>query len=210
VAFLLTGGLAIGMLPKSVLRLGRLDVAGFPVVFLMGAAVAILVAIILNRTVFGQKIYLTGSNMRAAVFSGVNVRRLEFQVYLISGLLAGVSAFVFMIRLGDAPPTAGDPLLLQIIGAVVLGGTSLTGGEGGIFRSASGALLVAMIVKSFEIMGAQFWDQMIVTGVLVALGSALANWLTRRRVRESKRADLMNLGDPAPAGQAESVVGIGD
>jgi ribose transport system permease protein len=148
---------------------------------------------------------LTGSNMRAAAFSGVNVRRLEFEVYLISGLLAGVSAFVFMIRLGDAPPTAGDPLLLQIIGAVVLGGTALTGGEGGVIRSASGALLVAMIVKSFEIIGAQFWDQMIVTGVLVALGSALGNWLTRRRLRQSNRDDLMALDDRAPADRHESV-----
>jgi ribose transport system permease protein len=204
-AFLLTGGMAIGMLPKSVLRLGRLDIAGVPVVFLMGVAVAAVVSIVLSRTVFGQRIYLTGSNMRAAVFSGVNVKRLEFQVYLISGLLAGVSAFVFMIRLGDAPPTAGDPLLLQIIGAVVLGGTSLTGGEGGVLRSASGALLVAMIVKSFEIIGAQFWDQMIVTGVLVALGSALGNWLTRRRMRQSSRDDLATLSDETPAGCQESI-----
>jgi ribose transport system permease protein len=204
-AFLLTGGMAIGMLPKSVLRLGRLDIAGVPAVFLMGVAVAAFVSIVLSRTVFGQRIYLTGSNMRAAVFSGVNVRRLEFQVYLISGLLAGVSAFVFMIRLGDAPPTAGDPLLLQIIGAVVLGGTSLTGGEGGVIRSASGALLVAMIVKSFEIIGAQFWDQMIVTGVLVALGSALGNWLTRRRLRQSNRDDLTNLSDQTSAARQESI-----
>jgi len=189
VAFLLTGGMAIGMLPKSVLRLGRLDIAGLPVVFLMGVVVVAFMAIVLSRTIFGQRVYLAGSNIRAAVFSGINVRQLEFQVYLISGILAGIAAFVFMIRLGDAPPTAGDPLLLQIIGAVVLGGTSLTGGEGGVIRSFSGALLVAMIVKSFEIMGAQFWDQMIVTGLLVALGSALGNWLTRRRIRESTRAD---------------------
>ena len=80
------------------------------------------------------------------------------------------------------------------------GGTSLTGGEGGVIRSASGALLVAMIVKGFEIIGAQFWDQMIVTGVLVALGSALGNWLTRRRLRQSNRDDLTNLSDQTSDG----------
>ena len=89
-----------------------------------------------------------------------------------------------MMRLGAATPTAGDQLLLQIIGSVVLGGTSLTGGEGGIVRSCSGAVLVAIIIKSLEILGAQFWDQMIVIGVLVALGSALGAWLSRLRTRE--------------------------
>lgn len=195
VAFLLTGGLSIGRLPKSLLRLGRLNLVDLPLVFIIGLSVAAVIGFALSRTVFGQKIYLTGSNPRAAAFSGVDVGRLTFQVYLISGTLAGAAAYVFMMRLGAATPTAGDPLLLQIIGAVVLGGTSLTGGEGGIVRSISGALLIAMIIKSLEILGAQFWDQMIVIGVLTALGSALGAWLSRRRTSESRRAVL------APAGQ---------
>jgi hypothetical protein len=62
-----------------------------------------------------------------------------------------------------------------------------------------------MIVKSFEIVGAQFWDQMIVTGGLVALGSALGNWLTRRRMRQSNRDDLMTISDQTPLGHQERV-----
>jgi ribose/xylose/arabinose/galactoside ABC-type transport system permease subunit len=188
--FLLTGGRSIGMLPKPMLAAGRMNVVGLPLVFILGLSVAIIGAIILSRTVFGQKIFLTGSNPRAAAFSGIKVDRLKFQVYLISGTLAGAAAYVFMMRLGTASPTAGDQLLLQIIGAVVLGGTALTGGEGGIVRSITGAVLVAMLIKSLEIMGAQFWDQMIVIGVLIALGSALGAWLSRRRTRDSNREDL--------------------
>jgi ribose/xylose/arabinose/galactoside ABC-type transport system permease subunit len=201
VAFLLTGGLSIGRLPKSVLQLGRLNFVDLPLVFIIGLCVAAVVGLVLSRTVFGQKVYLTGSNSRAAVFSGVDVRRLTFQVYLVSGILAGAAAFVFMMRLGAATPTAGDPLLLQIIGAVVLGGTSLAGGEGGIVRSISGALLIAMIIKSLEILGAQFWDQMIVVGVLTAFGSALGAWLSRRRTSESRRVVTHPTGREADAGR---------
>ena len=187
-AFLLTGGRSIGRLPKAMLESGRLNVAHLPLVFLIGIAVAAVVGFVLSRSVFGQKIYLIGSNARAATFSGIDVPRITFLVYLISGALAGLAAFVLMMRLGAATPTAGDPLLLQIIGAVVLGGTSLSGGDGGIVRSVTGAVLIAMLIKSLEILGAQFWDQMIVIGCLTALGSALGAWLSRRRVSESSRA----------------------
>jgi len=189
--FLLTGGRSIGKLPQPLLEAGRMNIAGIPLVFILGLAVALLFGFVLSRTAFGQRIYLTGSNPRAALFSGIEIDRLKFQVYLISGTLAGVAAYVFMMRLGTASPTAGDQLLLQIIGAVVLGGTALTGGEGGIARSVTGAVLVAILIKSLEIMGAQFWDQMIVIGVLTALGSALGAWLSRRRTRETKREDLV-------------------
>ena len=210
IGFLLTGGLSIGKLPKFVLQAGRLNVEGLPLVFILGLSVAVLMGLVLSRTVFGEKIYLTGSNPRAAAFSGINVERLKFQVYLIAGTLAGVAAFVFMMRLGAATPTAGDQLLLPTIGAVVLGGTSLTGGEGGIIRSISGALLVAILIKSLEIMGAQFWDQMIVIGALTALGSALGAWLSRRRTRESKREDLMELIEQMPAEQESSAARMRD
>ena len=112
---------------------------------------------------------------------------MTFLVYTLAGLLAGLAGFVFMMRLGSASPTAGDPLLLEIIGAVVLGGTALSGGEGGVVRTFTGALLVAMIIKSLELMGAAFWDQMIVIGLLIALGSAMGAWLSRRRTSESRR-----------------------
>lgn len=193
-AFLETGGRSVGALPKSVLVAGRFNLLSVPLVFVMGVLIAAVGGLVLSYTVFGQKIYLTGSNPRAAAFSGVDVKRLKFFVYLISGTLCGFAAFVFMMRLGAATPNAGDPLLLQIIGSVLLGGNAMTGGEGGMLRTITGALLIAMLIKSMEILGAQFWDQLIVVGALVALGSALGAWLSRQRTSESKgRAD-------APAG----------
>lgn len=203
-AFLLTGGMSVGRLPKELLQMGRINILGLPLVFLLGLGVALVMEFILRRTVFGQKVYLTGSNPRAAAFSGINVEGLKFQIYLLSGALAGVAAFVFMMRLGAATPTAGDQLLLQVIGAVVLGGTALSGGEGGIIRSITGAVLVGVIVKSLELIGAQFWDQLIVIGVLTALGSALGAWLSRRRTRESRRETLTDVQEQKPGPQAKA------
>jgi ribose/xylose/arabinose/galactoside ABC-type transport system permease subunit len=205
-AFLVTGGRSVGALPKNLLVAGRLNIAQVPFVFVIGLFVAVVGGLILSYTVFGQKIYLTGSNARAAAFSGVDVKRVKFFVYLISGTLGGFAAFVFMMRLGAATPNAGDPLLLQIIGSVLLGGNAMTGGEGGLLRSVTGALLIAMLVKSMEIIGAQFWDQLIVVGALVALGSALGAWLSRQRTSESKgRAEAplrqtMAVGRHSPGG----------
>lgn len=183
-AFLLTGGRSMGGLPRGLLHAGRALVLGMPLVFLVAVAVAGLLGVLLRQTVFGQSVYLTGANQRAARFSGIDVKRLTFTVYAIAGLMAGAAGFLFMMRLGAATPTAGDPLLLQIIGAAVLGGTSLNGGEGGVLRSMTGCLLIVMLNNCLEILGAQFWDQMIVIGTLTAIGSALGSWLSRRRRSE--------------------------
>jgi ribose transport system permease protein len=187
IAFLITGGRSVGALPPDLLNLGRATVVGIPTVFVAATIVVVVVGFILNRTGFGQSIYLVGANERAALFSGINVVRTKFLVYLMSGILGGLAAFVFMLRLGSATPTAGDPLLLQIIGATVIGGTSLTGGEGSLPRTVVGALLVAMLVNGLDLMGANFYDQTIVIGILIALGSALGGWLSRQRTSESRR-----------------------
>src|SRR5438270_2507948 len=186
-AFLLTGGRSLGALPPALLSFGRATVFGIPTVFAAATVVVVIVALVLNRTGFGQRVYLVGANERAALFCGINVARTKFLVYLISGFLGGLAAFVFMLRLGSATPTAGDPLLLQIIGATVIGGTSLTGGEGSLPRTVVGALLVAMLVNGLDLMGANFYDQTIVIGILIALGSALGSWLSRQRTSESRR-----------------------
>ncbi len=197
-AFLVTGGGSIGGQPKIILAGGLLNIVGLPLAFILGISVAVAGAFVLGYTAFGQKIYMAGSNPRAAAFSGVDIKRLTFLIYLICGTLGGVASFVFIMRLGVGAPDAGIPLLLPIIGAVLLGGNAMTGGEGGMLRTITGALLIAMIMQSMQIAGAQFWDQLIVVGILVVLGTALGGWLGRRRTSESRgRID-------APPGQKGS------
>ena len=108
-----------------VLAGGVLNILDIPFIFIIASVMALIIGLVLSRTVFGQKVYLTGSNPRAALFSGINVQRLTFFVYLLSGLLSGIAGFVFLMRLGAARPDAGDPLLLPITGAVVVQALSL-------------------------------------------------------------------------------------
>jgi ribose transport system permease protein len=180
IALLLTGGLSMGRLPKDLLAGGLAAVFGLPVISLVGLAITLLVGLVLSKTTFGQSIYLLGSNPKAAFFSGLDVRKLTLSVYILSGSLAGLAGFMLMMRLGAAIPTAGDPLLLQIVAAVVLGGTSLSGGDGGVFRTMTGCVLIAILDNCLELYGAEFWDQMIVLGILIAVGAGLGEWLTRR------------------------------
>ena len=205
VAFLLTNGRSMGGIPRFLLHNGRANIFGVPLVFLIALAVAGSVGLILRRTAFGQNVYLTGANARAAAFSGINVPKLTFVVYTFAGGLAGFAGLLFVMRLGAATPTAGDPLLLEIVGAAVLGGTALTGGEGGVARSLSGCVLIVMLDNVLEIMGAEFWDQMIVIGVLIAAGSALGSWLSRRRqVQGRKVVPMIDPGVPSPVPEHDS------
>jgi len=183
-AFLVTRGRSIGGLPPDVLVFGRANWLGIPTVFVIAGGAALVVAFILNRTVFGQSIFLVGSNERAAAFSGIAVRRVKFLVYLIGGALSGFASFVFLLRIGAAMPTAGDPLLLLVIGAVVVGGTSLVGGEGGVLRTATGAALIMMIVNGLSLIGASYYIQDVISGVVIVVGSALGVWLVRTRTGE--------------------------
>lgn len=163
-------------------------------------AVVLAMTFVLGRTAFGLHVYLVGANERAAEFSGIDVRMTKFLVYLIAGGLGGVAAFVFMLRLGSATPTAGDSLLLEIIGATVIGGTSLLGGEGSVARTALGAVLVTMLLSGLDLLGASFYDQTIVVGVLILLGSALGGWLARLRMSELRTtARQPAIISPAPS-----------
>src|SRR5207245_2697354 len=106
--------------------------------------------------------------------------------YLIAGTLSGIAGLVVTLRLGSGSPVAGDTLLLQVIGATVIGGTSLSGGEGGIMRTVFGALLITVLVNGLDLLGVEFWDEAIAIGVVILLGSALGSWLSQRRVGEAR------------------------
>ena len=118
VGFLLTQGRSVGKLPKILLQTGRMRIAGLPLVFIIGISTAILVGLVLKSTCRGEDLSDRLKSARGGI-TGRQYSKIKFRIYLTSGALAGLAAFVFMMRLGAATPTAGDQLLLQIIGAVV-------------------------------------------------------------------------------------------
>lgn len=181
-AMLITGGHSVGRLPLAALQFGRGSFLFLPNLLWLAIGVYAVAHFVLRHTVVGREFFLVGANRRAAVFTGLAVPRTRFLAFLFSGTLAGLAGACIVLRLGSGGPILGDNVLLMAIAAVVLGGTSVFGGEGGVLRTATGALVVIMLDKGLNLLGLEFYDQAIVMGLVIVLGSALGGHLYRRRV----------------------------
>lgn len=124
---------------------------------------------VLRKTVFGRHVYATGGNAEAARLSGVKVDRVQLWVYTISGVMAALAGIVLTSRLDSAQPTAGTGYELDAIAAVVLGGTSLTGGRGWIFGTLVGALLIGVLNNGLNLLDVSSFYQQVVKGAVILL-----------------------------------------
>lgn len=125
---------------------------GIPIIGFVAVGFLILGDVILNYTKFGRYVYMTGGNREAAEMSGVNTRMVLLNVMMISSLTAGIAGMLFVGRLKSANPAAGGNLLIDTIAAVVLGGTSLFGGEGGMKNTALGLLIFAFLSNGLNLL----------------------------------------------------------
>jgi len=183
IAFIVSRGQSIYDVPASFTSLGRGEaIAGLPNgVILMLAAYA-LAHVMMTRTAAGRRIYAVGGNAEASRLSGVDNRRTLLLVYLLSGLAAGLGGVITASQLKAGSPTYGVMYELYVIAAVVVGGTSLTGGEGRIFGTLIGAFIIAVIRNGMNLTNIEPYTQKIVLG-LVILGAVLLDMLRRRRAR---------------------------
>jgi len=161
--------------------LGRV-IPGFEVpnaVLIMFGA-AIIANFILARTILGRYTFALGSNEEATRLSGVNVAVWKTAVYLLSGLFAGLAGVLMAARLNSAQPALGAGYELDAIAAVVIGGTSLSGGEGSILGTIIGAFIISTLTNGLRILSVPQEWQMVVTGAIVVLAVFL-DILRRRR-----------------------------
>ena len=180
IAMLITGGSSVGRLPIEALRIGRGSLLGVPNLLWIGMAALLFAQLLLTRTRLGREIYLLGSNERAALFNALRVARVKFAAYFLCGTFSGLAGVAVVLRLGSGGPVLGDNVLLMAIAAVVLGGTSITGGEGSAFKTVTGAAVIVLLDKGLNQLGLSFYDQAIVLGLVIVLGSAFSNWLYNR------------------------------
>lgn len=166
--------------PKELILFGFKKFMGIPLITLVGLALVVVFTILLKQTFWGRKVVLTGSNRTAAKYSGINTEKTEMSVYLLSGILAGIAGFISIINLGAGIPGVGDKLLLIIIAAVVLGGTSMTGGEGSVLRTLIGLVLLAILTQGLDRLHVEFYDQFIILGLLIFLGNSLTIRITSK------------------------------
>jgi fructose transport system permease protein len=150
-----------------------------------GSVLALLLALgtwfVLTQTIGGRHIYATGNNPDAARLAGVRTRRVLVAVYTSAGLLYGIAALVLIGRTGVGDPQAGQSDNLDSITAVVVGGTSLFGGRGGVVGTVIGTLIVGIFRNGLQLMGVAAIYQFLITGVLVIIAVAVDQLSRRRR-----------------------------
>ncbi len=181
--YLLSDGTPVTGIPDQLAYLGSGRIGPVPVVGLIFIGVTVISALVLNFTVFGEHVYSTGSNPEAARLSGVNVKKIITITFAICGGLAALSGVLLTARLTVGQPTANEGLELDAIAAVVLGGTSLFGGSGGVFGTFIAVFMLAVIRNIFNLMGLGSFYQMVVTGVILIIALLLNRLLENRGKR---------------------------
>ncbi|MBS0122623.1 ABC transporter permease [Thetidibacter halocola] len=152
---------------------GQGTALGIPVPILIFVALAALLGLALAKTPFGRKVYAVGGNGTAATFSGIPRARTVFTCYLISAACVATAGLIQASRSLGSQNTVGQGLELEVLAAVILGGASLLGGSGTIFKTVIGVLILGFIQNGLLLVGLQFYVQFVVTWVIIIL----AVWL---------------------------------
>jgi ribose transport system permease protein len=168
-AFRYMGGHEIFGFPPAFRALGTGFWLGVPVPVYLMALVTIVLALVMRKTVFGHHLYAIGANYEAARLSGVPAQRRRIAVYALSGAMAGLAALVYLARVNSADAGLGESLLLPTIAAVLIGGTSLFGGSGGVIGTFTGALILAITINAMNLFNVKATWQPLVIGCVVIL-----------------------------------------
>lgn len=168
-ALTLSGGLPIAGLPKSFLTIGAGYILGIPIPAIIAAVVMAIGYFILSRTAFGRNVYAVGGNEEAAMLSGINVARIKILVYLLSGVCAGIAGVVLTSRVISGQPTLGEVQELYAIAAVVIGGSKISGGYGGVGKTVLGVLVLGLLNNGLNLIRVSSYVQLIVIGVIIVL-----------------------------------------
>ncbi|MBV7405079.1 ABC transporter permease [Enterobacter sp. ENT03] len=167
IAYIVTDGTPIMIKNDAFLALGNGEFLYIPVPIWILVILLLVNHFILTKTAFGRKIYITGGNKEAAVYSGINVVRLKIQVFMITAVLAGISGMILASRLYSGQPNSALSYELDAIAAAVLGGTSLNGGYGTVIGTMIGALTIGVINNGMNLMNVPYFYQMVVKGLVI-------------------------------------------
>lgn len=178
-ALVITGGFLVQASSESFRVLGQGSFASVKYSAWTLFAVFVATAFLLARTTFGRYVYASGGNAEAARFSGVRVGVIRATTFAISGACAGLAGVISASRVQTGQANAGMGLELSVIAAIVIGGTSILGGQGAVWRSVLGVLLLAMIGNGFNLLNINPIYQQIVQGGIILIAVAVDAWSRR-------------------------------
>ena len=174
VAILISGGFLIPVRIKEFAWLGRGKVGEIHIAVLVLLGFALFIGFVLNRTVYGRHVLAVGGNIEAAVLSGIKTKLTVITAFALTGLASGIAGAITVSRISLGQPQAGLGLELQAIAAVILGGTSIYGGEGAVWRSIAGVMILALINNGFNILNVNPFYKDLTTGLIIVLAVALS------------------------------------
>lgn len=174
IAHIITDGKSVGGLSASVKFLGQGQVFGFiPVPFVIMGVVVIIIAIVLNKTIYGRHVIATGGNAQAAEVSGIRVGIIKITSLMIAGACFAIGSVVLTGRVASAIPTAGDGYLMDAIAAVVIGGTPMHGGKAKVVGTLFGVVLIGVINNMLNLLGVSSYWQWVFKGIIIIVAIIL-------------------------------------
>lgn len=172
--YLITGGAPVGddRLPTAFLAFGSARLLGIHYLVWVPAVLLVVLSWVMAATPYGRRIYATGGNREAAYLSGVPVDRIIASTYIWCGGLAGLAGVMLAARLQSGQPTAGEYYELTAIAAVILGGASLHGGEGALYKSIIGVFIMVVLGNSLNLLNVDSYWQRVAIGVVIIAAAA--------------------------------------
>ena len=180
-----TGGRPLGLytLPPEFKFIGQGSIGPIPIVILIFVIVVIAFDFLLRRTTMFRKVFYTGSNEKAAAYSGIRTKKVVFLTTTLCSALCGVAGIIYMARFGSAQPTFGIGMELHVIAAAVIGGASLSGGSGTIFGAILGTVLLSVVSSSLALLDVSVYWQDIIRGSILLAAVSFDLYLHKRKTR---------------------------
>ena len=178
---LTSGGTAPGELSQAFLWIGQGKLLGFPVPVWIMIVMVLVAYLVLDHTRWGRILYMTGGNAEAATLSGVNVRKVKFTAYVISGIFASMAGILFTSRVGSGQIDAGAPLLMEAVAAVFVGYSVLGAGKPNAIGSFFGAVIIGILLNGLTILNMPYYAYDIVKGSVLVLALAVTYVYAKNR-----------------------------
>ena len=167
--------------------IGQGTLLGIPFPIYITLILAIITAFVMNKTVFGRYVYAIGGNERSAVVAGIQDKKVKISVYMVSGFLAAFTAIIYTSRLSSGVPSLGNGFEMDAITAAVIGGASLAGGQGHIWGTMIGAVIIGILNNALNLLNINSYFQDIVKGIVVLL-AVLFDFFIQSRIVSKDRA----------------------
>jgi len=184
-AWIWMGRNVVYMFPENFRFLGSGSIGGISVVTIFFVVTFIILWFLLKRTTFGKKVYMVGANPLAAKFSGINVKKIRIYIYSLCGLVTAFAGVLSIARINAAEPGIGESFALNSIAVVLIGGTSLSGGRGGVTGTLFGAIIISCLKNFMNLVQVKSYLQSLFIGILIIFAVFLNQLIQKKKTNSN-------------------------